>query len=71
MLDNLGIKLTDEAVVIPDVVDAWEPNDLLAYTHGTNELVQYETQRQHIAPTSKQGIAPSTLNENIEEGKWL
>ncbi len=63
LMDDLGIKLPDEAVVVPDVVDAWEPDDLPAYTHGTNELVQDEYQRQDIAPT--------TSNENIEEGKWL
>ncbi len=71
LLDDLGIKLPDEAVAVSDVVGAWEPDDLPAYTHGTNELVRDESQRQDIAPTSVQGIAPSTSNENIEEGKWL
>ncbi len=46
-LDDLGINLPDEAVVVPDVEDTWEPDDLPAYTHGTNELVQDESQRTH------------------------
>ena len=68
LLDDLGINLPDEAVVVPDVDDTWEPEDLPAYTHGTNELVQDESIRQHR--TNIVGGALTMGTENIEEGKW-
>ena len=64
----MGINLPDEAVVVPDVDDTWEPEDLPAYTHGTNELVQDESIRQHR--TNIVGGALTMGTENIEEGKW-
>jgi hypothetical protein len=39
LLDDLGIELPDEAVVVPDVEVTWEPEELSTYIYGTNELV--------------------------------
>ena len=42
MLEEIGVSIPNNAEVVPDVDylpdDNWEPDDLPAYMHGTNEL---------------------------------
>ena len=81
LLDDIGIKLPDNAVVVPDVedtvepdvahvVDTWEPDDLPAYTQGTNDVIQEESQTQNAEPISVRCIASLASNEDKGEGKW-
>lgn len=81
LLDDIGIKLPDNAVVVPDVedavepdvahvVDTWEPDDLPAYTQGTNDVIQEESQTQNAEPISERCIASLASNEDKGEGKW-